>query len=688
MTPRDAQLRLLAAASCLLACWAGACHTKGAVYPWPSQVNARPFEHAEVRTLNADYDRSRSRVLVREIDRPTRANLDYAAYHADFMNAEEAPEPAANSGKADARDPFSGSIDSRTLTPDIMKTPLSEAERRRPLALAPLLEFALAQKVTGTESIEAANSAVRTETWGLSARPGSASQQISEAFVHRPSGTAPELWVKIEFAAWFDGLGSLPDQDGDGVPELYGRVAGTLGEPLLQLIETEYAGRVLDSREVANWANQLASYWYPSFNTDLVQPPASWPDSQTEADIKAELGGKVFASPKVVMRGKPQGRATYAVFMVKPFGGAMSQPTAATGTPAATLALPPSKPSPLTQPLIERIQKELAAFGPNGWAAWNKQLAGFHDALRTKLKSLPAVYKAIRGSDDYLFFRTSMESVTGGEIEAQAEGKNPLPAILEWKRTLDAHGVDFLFVPVPSKEEIYPDALDPASKTLVGQVVHPALRKFLLTLSEQGVEVVDLLTPLLAARAAGDVPNQEPLYQHQDTHWSTRGLQLAAGVLGERIKRYPWYGALARHAQAFSVRETIFTRFGDLHSRLPEWQKKRYRPETLRAEQVLRTNGTLYEADPDSPITVLGDSFTGVYELTDAEHAGISAHLARTIGYPIDLVMSYGGGPNVRNKLMRRGAAALDQKKLVIWVMAARDLYDYDQGWEPLASGP
>jgi alginate O-acetyltransferase complex protein AlgJ len=106
-------------------------------------------------------------------------------------------------------------------------------------------------------------------------------------------------------------------------------------------------------------------------------------------------------------------------------------------------------------------------------------------------------------------------------------------------------------------------------------------------------------------------------------------------------------------------------------------------PETLVAHQVM-SQGKPYEDDPDSPVVLLGDSFTGVYELTDAEHAGVSAHVARGIAYPLDLVMSYGGGPNVRQKLLRRGVSALGTKKLVIWMMTARDLYNYWEDWEPL----
>ncbi len=54
-------------------------------------------------------------------------------------------------------------------------------------------------------------------------------------------------------------------------------------------------------------------------------------------------------------------------------------------------------------------------------------------------------------------------------------------------------------------------------------------------------------------------------------------------------------------------------------------------------------------------MVVLGDSFTGVYELMDCEHAGVSAHLAKELGIPTDLVMSYGGGPNVRSSFCDGG---------------------------------
>jgi alginate O-acetyltransferase complex protein AlgJ len=234
-------------------------------------------------------------------------------------------------------------------------------------------------------------------------------------------------------------------------------------------------------------------------------------------------------------------------------------------------------------------------------------------------------------------------------------------------------------VPIPTKLEVYPEKLDPSAE-LAGGIANPYLRKFLLSACQQGIEVVDLLPVFLSAKGGPG----EPLYQRQDTHWTDRGLRLAAEVLSARIRQYPWYPELARHRRAYGERETSFTRFGDLHSRLPAAEQKKLAPETLLAHQVLGPDQQPYGDDADSPIVLLGDSFTAVYQLMDAEHAGVSAHVARGIGYPLDLVMSYGGGPNVRQKLLRRGWDSLGSKRLVIWMMTARDLYDYWEDWESL----
>jgi alginate O-acetyltransferase complex protein AlgJ len=679
MTRRDQKLALTAVAVVL------GCHGGLARVPWSGATARVPAEHADVRTLNEGYTRTRSGVLVRQIDRPTRAALDWAAYHANFIIADPPPEGASPPFKPDTSHPFEGLVETATLTGDIAKMGLTDAERVRPLAFAPAVEYLAAHKVPGADALGDVAAAVRGESWGRPGPPGVPAQVPTDLYVHEAGG-GTELWVKIELQPWFAAatFKDAPDQDGDGVPELYGRIkAGLVAPDAAAALRGDYATHVLTPAEAKGWANKLSSYWYPSFNTDLVPPGASWPDDHTEADIKQELGGRVFQSPTFVLRGKPTGRPVYEVFLL---GGGPAAPvaaeTAGTGAGPSLLKLPPSRPSPDTRAVAATVAAELAAHG-GSWSAWQAEVAPLQESVRKRLGSMPAGSKALSGADGFLFFRNGLEYVVGGDLTQQKAGKNPLPIILEFQRMLAAHGVDFLFVPVPTKEEIFPDKLDPAQRARVGQVVNPYSRKLLADLAREGVEVVDLLPELLAARTR-DKKGEEPLYQRQDTHWTDRGLRLAAELVARRIKAFPWYTQLATHSRKFRTRPAAFTRFGDLHSRLPEAEKARYKPESLHAQQVLGDGGKLYDDDADSPIVVLGDSFTGVYELTESEHAGVSAHLAREVAFPVDLVMSYGGGPNVRQKLMRRGVEGLSGKKLVVWMMTARDLYNYWEDWTPL----
>jgi len=690
---------------------AGACATSGAKFPWPARGPAVAAAREDVVTVNPHYDRSTSEVLVRRVKRPSRASLDYAAYRANFMNADPPPEGAAASGGATphAAEPFGGALVTDTLTGSLAATPLTPVERAHPVALAPLSELLASKHVEGADRLEDVVARVRSESWGLGGGPQLVRQTAALGYLHAGgAGKPPELWVQVEFAPWFKGFTDMPDDDGDGFPDIYGRASSqALGDPtaIAAFIRDEYEGKVLTSTEVKSWAHQLASYWYPSYNTDLVPVTGGWPAADTEASVKKELGALHWDNPTVVMRGKPQGKPVYNVFLVDQAAEAPGTP-ATTAAPSAALKLPHTKPSPAPQAVATAVKEELAAHGGT-WPAWMAQVAPLHAALKARLAAMPEGSKALAGADGFLFFNRSIQYVLGGDLAKQKKERNPVPVIGAFRKLLAQHGVDLLFVPVPTKVEIYPDkaasppdkaaspphkAASPPDKAasqpgkdagmaaFAGKVVNPFERKFLLELAAEGVETVDLLPALLATRA----DDKSPSYQAQDTHWTSRGLELAAKVVAERIRHYPWYKELAAHKRAYHERDAPFSRHGDLQSRLPENERAKYAPENLVGHQVVDAAGNPYDDDPDSPVVLLGDSFTGVYQLMDCEHAGVSAHLAKEIGYPLDLVMSYGGGPNVRQKLMRRGEAALGTKKLVIWMMTARDLYQFEEGWEPL----
>jgi alginate O-acetyltransferase complex protein AlgJ len=294
-----------------------ACHPSGAKVPWAEPPTAAPADaHAKVRTLTRNYSRQRSHVLVREIDEPTRAALDYAAYHANFMLAGRAPAttpppPAAIDNEA----PFGGMIERASLTADVAAMPLTASERGRPRAFAPLAQYLLARRIEGAEALDQLGAAVRGETWGGS--EGAVSQSISEVYFHHGGGE-PELWVKVEFAPWFKALGTLPDPDHDGYPEVYGRARqDRMSAELATAIESDYGSRILTAAETQTWASELSAQWQPAFNTQLVAAGPTWPDAQTEPEITRELKGLSVDTPSIVMRGARGAHTEYVVFIVK-----------------------------------------------------------------------------------------------------------------------------------------------------------------------------------------------------------------------------------------------------------------------------------------------------------------------------------------------------------------------------------
>jgi len=646
-----------------------------------------------VQTINKGYDRLTSRVLIRDVSRPTRANLDYAAYWANMilrLHGAQRVEPG-QARIVNGDHLFGGALELDTITASRSKTLLHRSEMAQPLAFAPLVDYLARWNVKEADGLERARSAVQEETWGLKKTPGTFFQQITTAYLHRGEAKGgSELWVKVEFEPWARLFRGMADEDGDGFPEFYARLAPGLYSPrLMARIQEDYQGRLLSTREVHTWANELASYWYPSFNTDVfrLQGARAWPTKEVEPTVRAALGGLVVENPTMVIRGKPRGEALYNVFVVpgiKPLDGPVGGGSDA-GDQAWQRELKQTAVSARLEPGRQALEQELRVHGKGSYQVWAADTAALRRKIRSLLRRRPVKLKALRGRDGFLFYRKSLDYVAGGDIQAQPPSKNPFKTIVDFKDYLQGLGVDFLLVPVPTKAEVFPDKLQ-GVRLRRGPLplLNPYGRKFLLELNRAGVEVTDLLPAFLRARQEGRKPGQEPLYQPQDTHWTDRGLRLAAKYIAERIKQYPWYAVLQQRAVKLGIKESTFKRFGDLHSRLSPGEQRRYEPATLRGRQVITPQGKLYEDDPRSPVVMLGDSFTGVYQRTYCSNAGVSAHLAREINHPVDLVMSYGGGPNVRHTLLTRGEQHLKRKRLLIWIFAARDLYNYWEDWEPL----
>ena len=106
---------------------------------------------------------------------------------------------------------------------------------------------------------------------------------------------------------------------------------------------------------------------------------------------------------------------------------------------------------------------------------------------------------AISGADGWLFLTRELRFLSHARFWGDAAAKvsrsnkspDPLPAILDFHRQLQEHGITLLLVPVPPKAAIYPDKL--GLETSVGPgATSPYLVKFYQELRAHEIDVLDL----------------------------------------------------------------------------------------------------------------------------------------------------------------------------------------------------
>jgi hypothetical protein len=649
--------------------------------PLPGHTFTAPYE-----TLNRGFNRTTSSVMVRRVGEPTLANLDCSAYFSNPVRDDpqkiQFKKPA---GKISIdRLTFAGLIVSPCSR--LSQTPLTEAEKSRPLAWAPLQKRLW--EILKADLFGKTTAAVNGEKW---ADPSVflPYQEIAALYLHDETG-ATAFWVKIEFKPWVNFLSAVLDEDHDGFKEMYGKldvsgVDSALLAKAISWIRSDYCRTVLTKEQTVDWANTLASYWYPKLNTDIVDMAGEtrWPGSATEKEVLRELKGFSVDNPTVVIRGNPFGKNIYNVFMVEfpPLPVPAPQLPAVAGNPAASEGKDSSVSDNFRKNTL-RFEQETKTNGDYG--TWAKTSEGFRTSLASLVSALPQGQLGFKGRDGWLFFGREIDYLNGGDLTAQGKDKNPLPVLMEFRSMLDKYNISLLFCVVPNKSDVYFEKLPGNAPKDPATVINPYGRKFLADLQKNGIEVIDLLPVFLAAKQ-DDPKNREHVYQKHDTHWSLRGLQAAAKLIAGRIRQYSWYGGLAKSRISYTLKDTVCSRPGDIVERLPENERGGYPADLLAAQQVVAPDGAPYKANnPDAPIMLIGDSFTGVFELVDCKSAGIGAHLAAETGIPVDVITSWGGGPLVRDKMLHARKNYLPKKRLVVYMMVARDLYNYAQNWQPM----
>jgi len=271
-----------------------------------------------VALVNEDYSRLTARVLILRVQRPTRANLDYAAYDSNVMHYDPTmyePNPPPVQTLSDLH--FDGTLVPESLTDRLSATPLTPAEKAAPMAWLPLTEYLMDWEFDPGYKLAEAGWKISEDTWNDHRIPRDY-QEITRVYIHRDEDDTHDLWVRVEFKPWVKFLKDVDDEDKDGFQEIYGMMDNQLfSEELIKKVLTDYAQKVLSPDEITEWGADLGADWYDKYNTTTLKSEQIkvWPNAQTEPEVKAELGDLVLEQPDVVVRGKPFGKMIYNVFL-------------------------------------------------------------------------------------------------------------------------------------------------------------------------------------------------------------------------------------------------------------------------------------------------------------------------------------------------------------------------------------
>ena len=315
-------------------------------------------------------------------------------------------------------------------------------------------------------------------------------------------------------------------------------------------------------------------------------------------------------------------------------------------------------------------------------------LLGFSPALPAAdtLPAMPAIpdaaTQAITGHDGWFFLSAEIRHLaTAAKAPALTGENDPLPAILDFNKSLAAKGIRLVILPVPEKSLIRADQLFAAADVAAAAGYAKATGRFIDALKKQGVDVMDTV-PVLTAEAARAVKGGDPVYCKTDSHFTPHTTAVLARAIAEHLREVA-PNAVRKSADAPVLgKEGKITIQGDL---APTGTS-----EELAFQGVVKSAGSSEPpaTDPSSPVILLGDSHCLMFHSGGdmlAKGGGLADNLGVTLGGVPEVMAVRGSGATaVRVNLFRKARkdpAFLAKKKVLIWCFAAREFTQSD-GWK------
>ncbi|MHB1462863.1 MAG: alginate O-acetyltransferase AlgX-related protein [Armatimonadota bacterium] len=297
------------------------------------------------------------------------------------------------------------------------------------------------------------------------------------------------------------------------------------------------------------------------------------------------------------------------------------------------------------------------------------------------------------GRDGWLYYRPEVEYLTGrGFLTAgeqlkrlrsgtEAVQPDPIKAIVQFHKYLAERGITLVVMPVACKPMTMSEMLAWPATTPEQPLQNDSYAQFEQKLTDAGVRVMDT-TRLFWDMKTGSAP--QPTHLRTDTHWTPQTMQSTASVLAAYIKvnnllgKYP---SVAYRTKPIKVKGE-----GDISLMLKlDDGGKSFPRQEVELSQVLNPDGSLWSPNRQSPILLMGDSYSNIYSLGTmgwGESAGFGEHLSERLNCPVDMIVINAGGSYAsRQQLMKemsRGDDRLAGKRVVVYEFAMRDLSSGD----------
>jgi hypothetical protein len=343
-------------------------------------------------------------------------------------------------------------------------------------------------------------------------------------------------------------------------------------------------------------------------------------------------------------------------------------------------AAPPSSDARRAQAIQDDIRSLRAERDRHGgWDEWSRQVQPYRAALWARIQAAKPNYP---DSKDH--FAASVVLPTFGEPllfepgpawylhyifgpESTERFRHDLP-LATASRWFKSQGIDLVFIPVPKMTEAYPERM--ADHCLPDRIVAPNVRRLMLDLLEQDVEVIDVLHTFLNA------PDRDakPLYLPDDPHWAPRARQMAAEEVARRLKRYAFVRYAQEGAPVFRVEDKPWPPYPPpFGPALTPEQSRRCGAALPKVEpNVVPVREGTKVIDQRSPVLLIGDSYNG----------GLVELVARELNVPV--AIHWSGGQTVQAVVEGvRNPQVFQGRKVVIWTNCNTALSgDGNTSWE------